>query len=66
MGENGNDNGIDRVGVIEALQLLFLGLKLSGHLPWSWWWVFTPLLSKLGIMVLVGVIGAAISAKQRQ
>ena len=66
MGDKENCNGIDRVGVVEALQLLFLGLKLSGHIHWNWWLVFAPLLSKLGIMVLVGVIGAAVAAKQRK
>lgn len=26
-----------------ALFLLFLGLKLTGHIDWSWWWVTAPL-----------------------
>lgn len=26
-----------------ALTLLFVGLKLSGHIDWSWWWVISPL-----------------------
>ncbi len=24
------------------LTLLFIGLKLSGHIAWSWWWVLAP------------------------
>lgn len=62
MGDKGNDNGIDRVGVVEALQLLFLGLKLSGHISWSWWLVFAPMLSKVAIVVLAGVIAAGVNA----
>lgn len=23
--------------------ILFLALKLSGHIDWSWWWVTAPL-----------------------
>ena len=23
----------------ELLTLLFVGLKLTGHIDWSWWWV---------------------------
>lgn len=25
------------------LFLLFLGLKLSGNIDWSWWWITSPL-----------------------
>lgn len=27
----------------ELLFLLFLGLKLSNHIDWSWWWIFAPI-----------------------
>lgn len=30
------------VGLGGLLFLLFLGLKLTGHIDWSWWWVFAP------------------------
>lgn len=26
----------------DLLQVLFIGLKLSGHIDWSWWWVMAP------------------------
>ena len=26
-----------------AVFFTFLGLKLSGDIAWSWWWVFAPL-----------------------
>ena len=26
-----------------ALLLLFVALKLTGHISWSWWWVTSPL-----------------------
>lgn len=29
------------------LFLLFLGLKLSGSIDWSWWWVFSPLIVRV-------------------
>ncbi len=31
------------VGFGSLLFLLFLGLKLTGHIDWSWWWVTAPL-----------------------
>jgi len=35
------------------LGLLFIGLKLTGHIDWSWWWVTSPL---WGMFVLAFVI----------
>lgn len=38
--------------------LLFLGLKLTNNIDWSWWWVTAPL---WGYTLLVaGVIGLAL------
>lgn len=31
------------MGVLEALLLIFVVLKLIGVIDWSWWWVFSPL-----------------------
>lgn len=30
------------VGFFGALTLLFIALKLTGHITWSWWWVLAP------------------------
>jgi len=27
---------------LDALTLLFIGLKLTGHIDWSWFWVLLP------------------------
>jgi hypothetical protein len=28
---------------IEALQILFIALRLLGKIDWSWWWVLAPI-----------------------
>ena len=38
------------------LFLLFLDLKLTGFIAWSWWWVTAPLWGP--IVVLLGVGGS--------
>lgn len=46
------------------LFVLFLALKLTGVIAWSWWWVFAPLWAPLAIclavltvvLVIMGVI----------
>ena len=32
-----------RLGFCSSLTLLFIGLKLTGNIAWSWWWVLSPL-----------------------
>ena len=31
------------IGLCGCLFILFLALKLTGWIHWSWWWVFSPL-----------------------
>jgi len=30
-------------GFSSLLAVLFIGLKLTGYIAWSWWWVLSPL-----------------------
>jgi len=30
-------------GLPSLLTVLFIGLKLTGYITWSWWWVLSPL-----------------------
>ena len=39
--------------IISLLLVLFIGLKLTGYIDWSWWWVLSPLWIVLIITVLV-------------
>ena len=42
---------------IEALQLVFIVLKLCGVIKWSWWLVLTPLwASLLFLLIMLAVI----------
>ena len=38
------------------LTVLFVGLKLTNHIDWSWWWVLAPLWISLSLMLLVIII----------
>jgi len=44
---------VAKFGLPTVLFLIFLTLKLSGHIDWSWWWVFAPF---WGIVVLVVIL----------
>ena len=43
-------------GFFSLLGLLFIGLKLTGHIDWSWWWVLAPIWIKFAVLILVIVI----------
>ena len=36
-----------------GLTILFVGLKLTGYIDWSWWWFVSPLWIELVLMVVV-------------
>lgn len=45
------------IGFFGLLTVLFIGLKLTGHIAWSWGWVLAPLwIPILLFFVLVAVI----------
>jgi hypothetical protein len=33
---------VQGIGTLGALGILFVCLKLTGHIGWSWWWVTAP------------------------
>lgn len=53
------------VGFGGLLFLLFLTLKLTNVIDWSWWWVAAPLwgmFAFIALIMLIVAIGAAIVA----
>lgn len=49
------------ISVYTTIFLIFLVLKLTGNINWSWWWVtsplWIPLLLVLSIMALIFIFG---------
>ncbi len=41
------------VGFGGLLTLLFIGLKLGHVIDWSWWWVLSPLLISVGLVIVI-------------
>lgn len=38
---------------LSALILLFIALKLTGYIAWSWWWVLSPMWIPLAIVIVI-------------
>lgn len=43
------------IGLVVALGIAFIELKLLGVINWSWWWVLSPFWISVGL-VLIGVL----------
>jgi hypothetical protein len=41
-----------------ALTILFIGLKLTHVINWSWWWVLSPIwISALFVLTIILIVG---------
>ncbi len=73
--ENNKTQTTTRIGpgFLSLLTLLFIGLKLTGHIDWSWLWVLSPMLIPLAVIAalttLVGaltVVGHVLEERERR
>lgn len=51
-----------RIGFAGLLSLLFIGLKLTGVINWSWWLVLLPLYAPIALLLGVAVFALVIAA----
>jgi len=50
-----------KIGFLHALALIFITLKLTNYIAWSWFWVVSPIVIPLIISLLIIFIAAIIS-----
>lgn len=57
--ESSKSSGLNFSGL---LTIVFITLKLTGVIAWSWWWVLAafwiPLVAALAIVILAALVGA--------
>jgi hypothetical protein len=51
-----NSNSSNGLGFGTVLFLVFLVLKLTNYIDWSWWWVTAPLWIPILIIGIIGLI----------
>ena len=48
------------IGFLGALTILFIALKLTHVIDWSWWWVLSPIwipiVAVLGVIAIVAIV----------
>lgn len=57
MSEESKSSGL---GILAVLQVVFIVLKLTGLLNWSWWLVLVPLWADIGFGLLYIIIALII------
>ena len=54
------------VGFFDLLTLLFIALKLTGYITWSWWWVLAPFWGPIVLFLLLVAFVATIENTDRR
>ena len=50
------------IGFGGLLTVLFIGLKLTGYIAWSWWWVLSPLWIPVAVVLSIFLLIAILKA----
>lgn len=48
-----NSSSSSGIGFFGLLTILFVALKLTGYIDWSWWWVLAPLWIPAALAIFV-------------
>ena len=51
-----SDNKSKSLGLADVLFIVFLVLKLTNTIDWSWWWVTSPLWLPIAIVLALLII----------
>ena len=43
------------IGFFGLLAIVFITLKLTNYIAWSWWWVLAPIWAPIAIVLLIFV-----------
>lgn len=51
-----NNSGGGGIGFFGLLTVLFVGLKLTEVIDWSWWWVLSPLWIPVVLVFIIAAV----------
>lgn len=55
------------VGCLPIIGIVFVILKLTHNIDWSWWWVVSPFIAHASILIgLFAILGGLMYAKSKQ
>lgn len=57
MSNNNSKSSSGGIGFVGLLTILFIGLKLTNNIDWSWWWVLSPIWIVALLFVAIVALG---------
>jgi len=51
------------IGFFGLLTILFIGLKLTGYIAWSWWWVLSPIWVPTIVVLLIILLAVILTTR---
>jgi hypothetical protein len=61
MTSNNSSSSSGGISFTGALTILFIGLKLTHVINWSWWWVFSPIWIQVSVFLTLAAIFLAVA-----
>ena len=69
MSGNTSSSSSGGIGFIGLLTIVFITLKLTNYIDWSWWWVLSPLwigFAIVGVFVVIAlIVGLILSIRKK-
>ena len=62
MANNNSSTQSGGIGFFGLLAIVFITLKLTGYIAWSWWWVLAPLWAPFAVVLMIFLIIVIIAA----
>jgi hypothetical protein len=60
MANNNSSTQSGGIAFFGLLAIVFITLKLTDYIAWSWWWVLSPLWAPLAVVLAIGLIALVI------
>ena len=48
------------IGALSLLGIVFVRLKLTGYIDWSWWWVTAPFWGVFAMVAVISIVLAVV------
>ena len=61
MNKSSNEHSSGGIGFFGLLAIVFITLKLTGAIDWSWFWVLSPLWGPIALAIVILIIAILIA-----
>lgn len=66
MSNSSSSSSSGGIGFVGLLTIVFITLKLTGNIGWSWWWVLSPIWITVLMVVAIILFAVGVAAFSRR